>query len=254
MRAAIYLRFSSDMQRDGWTIDSQRRACQAFCAARGYTVSAEYVDEAQSGASTDRPGFAALLDAARARECDVIVVHKLDRFSRSIIDVLTTLRELERVGVAFASASEQFDFTTPIGKVLLTMLAAFAEWYLDNLSAETTRGKRERAAQGRTNGRPPLGYESADGLLVPGARAGDVRAAFERYAAGEWTDRDVAEHLGVAVDTAAAIIRNPVYCGMVTYRGMRGRGRGRRFSSWPRRCRPRLGQRCPQRDYQTTLA
>jgi len=63
-----------------------------------------------------------------------------------------------RLGVGYVSASEQFDFTTPIGKVMLVMLAAFAEWYLDNLSAETKKGKRARAEKGLWNGNPPFGY------------------------------------------------------------------------------------------------
>ena len=88
----------------------------------------------------------------------MIAVHKLDRFSRNILDTIRTLAELRNFGIGFVSATEDFDFTTPVGKVLLTLLAAFAEIYIDNLSAETRKGKVERARKGLYNGTLPFGY------------------------------------------------------------------------------------------------
>jgi site-specific DNA recombinase len=98
-------------------------------------------DEAWSGKTVHRPAFQQMLADARAGQFDVVVCHKLDRFSRSLVDVLLTLDELQKYNVTFASAAESIDFTSPTGRMMLVMLAFFAEWYLQNLSAETTKGK-----------------------------------------------------------------------------------------------------------------
>ena len=102
----------------------------------------------RSGKTVHRPAFQQMLDDARQGQFDVLVCHKLDRFSRSLVDVLLTLDELQQCNVTFASASEPIDFTTPIGCMMLVILAFFAEWYLQNLSAETTKGKRARFEAG----------------------------------------------------------------------------------------------------------
>lgn len=225
MRAVIYLRVSSEMQHENFSIDSQRRICAQFCEIRGWKIINEYVDDGFSAKTTSRPDFERMLAAARASEFDVIVCHKLDRFSRSILDILTTLNELEKYRVAFASATEQHDFTTPLGRVLLTLLAAFAQWYIDNLSVETARGKRERFEQGHHNNRPPIGYTRTNDTIEFDANAPHVKAAFEMYATSNHSDEDIATYLSARVgkpigkDSAAAILRNPFYAGWVVYRG-----------------------------------
>ena len=225
MKAVIYLRVSSEMQHENFSIDSQRRICAQFCELRGWKIINEYVDDGFSAKTTSRPDFERMLAAARASEFDVIVCHKLDRFSRSILDILTTLNELEKYRVSFASATEQHDFTTPLGRVLLTLLAAFAQWYIDNLSVETARGKRERFEQGHHNNRPPIGYVRNGEIIEFDANAPHVKAAFEMYATSNYSDDDIASYLSARVgkpigkDSAAAILRNPFYAGWVVYRG-----------------------------------
>src|SRR5581483_11531470 len=91
---------------------------------------------------------------------NVIVVHKLDRFSRSLKDTINTLAELKDSGIALASATQPIDFTTPEGKLMLMMLAVFAEIYIDNLSSETTKGREQRARKGFYNGIVPYGYRA----------------------------------------------------------------------------------------------
>jgi site-specific DNA recombinase len=89
-----------------------------------------------------------MIEDAEAGLLDVVVVHKLDRFARNLRVTLETLERLDRAGAGFVSISESMDFTTPIGKVILATLAAFAQYYSDNLSWETKKGKAERKAQG----------------------------------------------------------------------------------------------------------
>ncbi len=159
LRAGIYARVSTEEQaEEGHSIDAQIRVCRELCARKGWRVVAEYVDAGISGTTLDRPRFQDLLRDLREGKLDIIVVHKLDRFSRSLVDTLTTLSQLSRRGVSFCSATEDFDFTTPIGKVLLALLAAFAQYFIDNLREETKKGLRQRALKGLYNGIVPFGY------------------------------------------------------------------------------------------------
>jgi site-specific DNA recombinase len=242
VRAAVYTRVSSEMQLEGYSLEAQLTACRRLAAERGWEIVVVYTDEGLSAKTTARPRFRALMRDARANRFDVVVVHKLDRLSRSVIDLLTTLHNLESLGVALVSASEQFDFTTPMGRVMLTMLAAFAQWYLDNLSAETAKGKRARAEAGLWNGAVPFGYQvdykkdGGDGLAYPDEEAVEgVRMAFELCAAGMHSDADVAQALNEAgyrpqgrgeralrlfsKDTVTMMLQNRFYLGEVQYKG-----------------------------------
>lgn len=167
-----------------------------------------------------------MIQDAESGHFDVIAVHKLDRFSRSLIDVMTYLNQLDKIGVSFVSVTEDFDFSTPIGKVILAMLGAFAQWYLDNLSNEVRKGKVERARKGGWNGTLSYGYTTPQRLrdklagdlspedkqlieqtLLKYPSAGDTDAipcpfdspavvlAYEAYATGQHTDKSIAELL-----------------------------------------------------------
>jgi len=125
-----------------------------------------------------------------------LVVHKLDRFARNARITLEYLEKLEKAGVGFVSISEQMDFSSPMGKVMLANLAAFGQYYSDNLSTEVSKGLKERAMQGLWNGPVPFGYANEDGKLVPVAEEAEVpRRIFEMYASGTHTDQSIATWL-----------------------------------------------------------
>ena len=202
MRAALYARVSSEEQVEGYSIDAQRRAFQTLLQTRGWTAYREYVDEGKS-ARTDninrRPAFKEMVDDALAKKFDVLVVHKLDRFSRNLRITLEYFDKLLKAGVTFISINEQMDFTTPSGKVHLALLGAFAQYYSDNLSQETKRGWHERRAQGLYCGLLPFGaMKGGDGVPVPhpDTHPGLVMA-FELAAQGK-SDREVAMALNTA--------------------------------------------------------
>jgi DNA invertase Pin-like site-specific DNA recombinase len=222
-RVRCYYRYSSDEQSDGWSIEAQDKACKVFIASHAdWTLDGKpYIDEAWSGKTVNRPAFQQMLADARAGKFDVIVCHKLDRFSRSLVDVLLTLDELQKVNVSFASAAESIDFTTPSGRMMLVMLAFFAEWYLQNLSAETTKGKLARFEAGYWNGDLRFGYSKAEagqemknGMIkklykpVPNEDAKYVVLAYEMCAAGQ-TDQEVADELNRLGSRTYRLIANP---------------------------------------------
>ena len=170
LRAHLYSRVSSEEQVDGYSLDAQARAAAGFCESRSWMLEREYREEGKSAWTDDataRPAFAEMLADAEARRFDVLVVHRLDRLARNVRVTLEVLQRLDAAGVGFVSLNENMDFTTPIGRVVLTTLAAFAEYYSANLSAETRKGKAERKAQGLYNGLLPFGtVKGEDGLPV----------------------------------------------------------------------------------------
>src|ERR671913_1009582 len=162
IRAALYERVSSEEQVEGYSLDAQDRAGRLYCEAHGWEIANVYRDEGRSARTDDltkRPEFQRMLADAETGMIDVVVVHKLDRFARNLRVTLETLERLERSGVGFVSISEQMDFTTPIGKVILATLAAFAQYYSDNLATEVRKGKGERKKQGLYNGLLPFGVK-----------------------------------------------------------------------------------------------
>lgn len=186
-RPAAYLRVSSKEQVEGYSLEAQERAIRAFCAGKGWPDVALYIEPGKS-AYTDvteqRPAFARLLAATERGDHDVVIVHKLDRFARSLLVTLKELGRLERAGVAFASVSEQMDFSTPIGRVMLAMLGAFAQYYSDNLSTEVKKGLSEIVAQGGHIGGVPYGAmrDEQQRLIVNPDKAATLRAMLELVA------------------------------------------------------------------------
>src|SRR4051794_5361478 len=127
VRVGLYQRVSSEEQVEGYSLDAQHRAGKLYCDAHDWQVAQVYRDEGRSARTDDlakRPAFQQMLAEAEAGLLDVIVVHKLDRFARNLRVTLETLERLLSWGVGFVSISEQMDFTTPIGKVVLATLAA----------------------------------------------------------------------------------------------------------------------------------
>jgi len=179
MRAAVYTRVSSEEQLDGYSLEAQADVVQRLCEFREWQIVAHYEERGRSGRSVFRPQFQAMIADAEAGKFDVIVVHKLDRFSRSLLDVLTYLNRLNKADVSFVSATEDFDFSTPFGKLILAVLGAFAQWYVDNLAAEVRKGKKQRAKSGGWNG--PLSF----GYTTPGRIRRNLIALGEAYNAGK---------------------------------------------------------------------
>ena len=173
MRYALLARVSSEEQVEGYSLDAQIRAFRTLVDSRGGIIYHEWIEEGVSAHTDDvtkRPLFQEAISSALDKEYDVLVVHKLDRFARNARITLENLDKMDRAGHGFVSISEQMDFSTPIGKVMLANLAAFGQYYSDNLSTEVSKGLKERAMQGLWFGPPPFGYipNEAKLVIVPG--------------------------------------------------------------------------------------
>lgn len=149
MRVGVYARVSTIDQQ---TLPMQLTQMKEYIINRNWILTAE-VQEVGSGAKT-RPKREELLRMARRREIDAILVWKLDRFGRSLADLVSTLEELRSLGVVFVSLTESLDFSTPSGRAMAGMLSTFAEFERDMIRERVIAGIANARDKGRPHGRP----------------------------------------------------------------------------------------------------
>ncbi|MCU1341816.1 MAG: tnpR [Candidatus Acidoferrum typicum] len=150
MRIGIYARVSTKDQ----SCELQVRDLRAYCAARGFDLVREYVDVGQSGAKDSRPELNKLMDDARKRKFDVIIVWRFDRFARSTKHLLTALEEFRSLGIQFISYQENVDTSTPLGQALFTIVSAVAQLERELIRERVSAGIRNARANGKKLGRP----------------------------------------------------------------------------------------------------
>jgi len=191
VRCGIYCRVSTDerLGQEFNSLHAQREAAEAFIASQrseGWTASPEpYNDGGWSGATTERPALKQLLADVVDGKIDTVIVYKLDRLSRSMRDFLNLIALFEKHGVAFVSVTQQFNTSTPVGRMTLRMLMSFAEFERD-LVSERTRDKLQAARRkGKSvGGYPVLGYDRDPGggrLVVNRDEVEIVREVFRLF-------------------------------------------------------------------------
>ena len=236
---AVYSRVSSEEQVHGYSLEAQVNVCNTFAAHRKWNIVKYYSDPGHSGKDDNRPAFAEMIRDAQDQQFKAIIFHKLDRFSRNIENTLRYFRDLNACDVSIASVTEEFDFTTAQGRLFFRMMALFAQWYLENLSAEVVKSKVEMARHGIQNGPVPFGYikdKEKNQIIVVEDEARLVKAAYELYASGTYTDQTVADFLnesGVKTrkgnkwskDTVTDFLQNEFFYGKVAYRNELWQGR-----------------------------
>jgi putative DNA-invertase from lambdoid prophage Rac len=173
-RAGLYARVSTNDQQ---AIPLQIRALREYAARRGWTIALQ-VKEVGPGTS-QRELRERVLDAARRREIDVVLVWRLDRWGRSVTDLLATLQELEHLGVGFVSLTEALDLTPPAGRAMAGLLAIFAEFEREILRERTRAGLAHARQNGKRLGRPVTAARKADQVRKL-FRAGTSKAQIAR--------------------------------------------------------------------------
>ena len=189
-RCAIYTRKSSEegLAQDFNSLDAQREACEAYIksqASEGWKlVRDRYDDGGISGGTLDRPGLKQLLSDIAAGHIDIVVVYKVDRLTRSLLDFAKLVEAFDKAGTSFVSITQSFNTTTSMGRLTLNMLLSFAQFERE-VTAERIRDKiAQSKARGMwMGGTPPIGYRP-DGrsLAIIEVDAGIVRHIFNRYA------------------------------------------------------------------------
>jgi DNA invertase Pin-like site-specific DNA recombinase len=161
LRVGLYARVSTNDQQ---TLPMQNRALCDYAARRGWTITMQ-VKEVGSGAS-QRQMRDKLMDAARRRDIDVVLVWRLDRWGRSVADLIATLQELQHLGVGFVSLTEALDLTTPAGRAMAALLAVFVEFEREVLRERVRAGLAHARQNGKRLGRPLTAALQADQVRI----------------------------------------------------------------------------------------
>lgn len=180
VKALTYSRVSTSDK--GQNPEVQVADLRRYCAAREWTVTEEITDHGYSGGTDQRPGLKRLMALVRARRVDVVVVTKLDRMARSLRHLVALLDEFQALGVQFVSIGDQIDMTTASGRLMLHIIAAFAEFERALIRERTMAGLAFAKSKGKRLGRP---RERNDGAILA------LKAAGHSY-------RKIAERLGVS--------------------------------------------------------
>lgn len=166
-------------------VKTQREACHAYAASKGWTVTEVIEDLDVSGKDLERPGMTDL--RKRWREFDHVIAHKLDRLSRSLTDFMQLHAEAEAAGCHLATVSDSLDMSTPSGRFVAQILASFAEYERETIRTRILNGKATSRNEGRfQGGRIPYGFRAENGVLVVDERQAEViRQVIARRADGE---------------------------------------------------------------------
>ncbi|MGB9455629.1 MAG: recombinase family protein [Bryobacteraceae bacterium] len=249
LRCAIYTRKSTEegLEQDFNTLDAQREAAEAFIQSQrreGWIVLPErYDDGGFTGANMERPALRRLLAAVEAGEIDCVVVYKVDRLSRSLLDFTNILSQFDKRNVSFVAVTQQFNTSTSLGRLTLNILLSFAQFERE-LIGERTRDKMSAARKkGKwVGGCPVLGYDVAPGggrLVVNEEEAERVRtifALFEESVSAQktlaeiqrrdwrlksWTRKTGELHTGgrFSLDALRRLLTNILYTGAVRHQG-----------------------------------
>ena len=251
-RAVSYIRVSTREQaqrggsEEGFSLPAQREANKRKAQSMGALVVKEFADRGESARSANRPELQKML--AYLKEdggIDYVIVHKLDRLARNRADDVEINRAFEEAGVRLVSTSENID-QTPGGMLLHGIMSSIAEFYSRNLANEVMKGMGEKARNGGTLGKAPLGYVNVRARDENGRevrtveldqqRAPLLRLAFSEYATGNWTVSQLADHLNtlglsipptprrcakpITTTRLHKILRHPYYKGVISFQGV----------------------------------
>lgn len=147
---AIYARVSTDRQ----TVDMQIHELKEYVKRRGWNLYREFIDQGYSGSDTKRPAFQDMMNEAKKRKFDVLLVWKLDRLSRSMKDLVMVLNELGGLGIDFVSYDNNLDTSTPTGKLVFHVIGAVAEFEKDIIKERVKAGLENARRKGKKLGRP----------------------------------------------------------------------------------------------------
>jgi len=237
VRCAIYARKSSEegLDMEFNSLDAQREACSAYIASQrseGWVELADqYDDGGFSGGTLERPALRRLMADIEAGRVDVVVVYKIDRLSRSLMDFARLVEVFDRHGVTFVSVTQSFNTTTSMGRLTLNVLLSFAQFEREVIGERI----RDKVAASRKRGMwmggfVPMGYRvQGRKLVVHEPEAAIIRKIFERFLkvgsattlARQLRAEDLHSHRGRVIDKGSLyrILRNRVYVGLAVHKG-----------------------------------
>ncbi|WP_242300711.1 recombinase family protein [Bacillus cereus group sp. BfR-BA-01494] len=229
MRCAIYRRVSTDEQAEkGHSLDNQKFRLESFAMSQGWEITGDYVDDGYSGKNMERPALKKMF--ADIDNFDVILVYKLDRFTRSVRDLNDMLETIKGHEIAFKSVTEAIDTTTATGRMILNMMGSTAQWEREMISERIKDVLGKLAEQGIfPKGKPTYGYKIKNGVIsIDEEEAEIVKLIFEKSKTlGQHAVSKYLRDNGIYTPSGSTwmsggigrIIRNPFYYGEMKVNG-----------------------------------
>ncbi|WP_010279078.1 recombinase family protein [Paenibacillus senegalensis] len=230
LKAVMYVRVSTEEQaKEGYSVSAQIAEIKRYAELNGYEIIDEYIDEGASGKNiSGRPQMNRLLKDSNQQKFGVVIIYKIDRLARKLMDSLKIYETLERNKVSLISLNEKFDTTTAFGRTIFQMSCSFAELERNSIVERVKLGMDQRATEGKFNGGRVLGYNNIEKkLVINDSEAVIVRKIFD-YAnqglgfkaitrrlneTGYRTKNDKA----FSVFSIKTILNNPLYIGKIRY-------------------------------------
>jgi DNA invertase Pin-like site-specific DNA recombinase/RNase P subunit RPR2 len=160
---ALYIRVSTmEQAREGYSIAAQKERLTAYCKAQGWENIKFYTEEGVSAKDTNRPELQRMFDDMRSGKIQMILVYRLDRFTRRVVDLHKMLEEMQKYNCAFKSATEPYDTSTAMGRMFITIVAALAQWENENLSERIKVALEEKVSGGERVGGVPFGFDMTE--------------------------------------------------------------------------------------------
>ncbi len=229
--AALYVRVSTDAQaEEGYSIDEQQKRLISQCGVLGIEDYQLYIDGGWSGSTLDRPEMQHLIQDVQDHKITHVICYKLDRISRSQRDMLYFIEDiLLPNNVSFVSLSETIDTGTPMGRLMIGILSAFAQLERENIRERTQMGMLARVESGLWPGgdRIPVGYDydPEQGILIPNKDAETIRSCFHLYLRG-FSPQAIADTTGLKYGNwVLQILSRKTYMGRIVFRNMEYQGK-----------------------------
>lgn len=160
MTIGLYIRVSTQEQaKEGYSIPAQKERLMAHCSVQGWTDFKFYIDEGVSAKDTNRPELKRMMEDVKKGKISMILVYRLDRFTRSVRDLYNMLEMLEKYKCAFVSATEPYDTSNAMGRMFIGLVALLAQWETENLSERVRMALEEKVSGGERVGNIPFGFD-----------------------------------------------------------------------------------------------
>lgn len=219
-KVAIYSRVSTEEQaKEGLSVEAQIDKCKNFCNARDWGIFKVYKDAGFSAGTMNRPALELLLRDADEKRFDIILVYKIDRFSRRLKDLIMVLENLKEKNINFTSVTEQIDTTSAMGEAFFQIIGVFAQLERGMVKERVELAFDRKIKFGEALFRAPFGYIYHNKKLVPDPENSEkIREIFEMWAQ-DINYKEISEKFNIPVSTLYQIIKNKIYLGKIKYRG-----------------------------------
>tara|TARA_Y100000310_G_scaffold332452_1_gene408059 strand:- start:244 stop:1023 length:780 start_codon:yes stop_codon:yes gene_type:complete len=223
---AIYIRVSTQEQAEkGFSLNAQQEALENYAKALGYELYKIYRDEGKSGKDLKRPEMAKLLNDAEQRKFQAIFIYKLDRFSRSLKDLILTIDKLKEWNIDFVSLQDKIETTSASGKLMFHIISAFAEFERNIIGDRTKFGMERKAKEGGFITKAPKGYKLVNkNLIIDEEKNQEVKEIFNEFLNHKISLTKLAKKCQMTTSGVKKLLKNTTYLGKVKFADKESQG------------------------------